>query len=139
MEPIETSASMRTTVLLVDDEELIRRLLSRMLFEAGFTVVDAENGRRALEIARALDGTLSLVVTDIQMPVMTGLEFARELRILHPSVPILFVSGRDLPADISSSLTADTQMLRKPFLTEAFLEAVARTLTSGPKAQLRPA
>src|SRR5687767_14539212 len=100
MDPIHTSTPMPTTVLLVDDEQMLRRLLSRMLLEAGFTVVDAENGHRALEIARALDGSLGLVVTDVHMPVMSGLEFASQLRSLHPDVPILFISGRDLPGTV---------------------------------------
>jgi two-component system cell cycle sensor histidine kinase/response regulator CckA len=128
MGPIQTSPSMRTTVLLVDDEDFLRRLLSRMLLEAGFTVVDAENGKRALEIARALDGELGLVVTDLHMPVMGGLEFAREFRSFHPLVPILFISGRDLPEHPVSPDGWDGNLLRKPFGTEVFLEAVARTL-----------
>jgi DNA-binding response OmpR family regulator len=126
MEQIHTSPSMPTTVLLVDDEEILRRLLSRMLLEAGFTVVDAENGKRALEIARALDGALSLAVTDLHMPVMDGLEFARELRSTHPLVPILFISGRDLPERCVALDGCGGDILRKPFHTEAFLEAVAR-------------
>jgi DNA-binding response OmpR family regulator len=111
------------TVLLVDDEELLRRLLSRMLVEAGFGVVEAENGAVAMETARRLDGALRLVVTDIHMPVMDGLEFARQFRPLHPSVPILFITGRDLPPNPDgSALAAD--FLRKPFRSEAFLARV---------------
>jgi two-component system cell cycle sensor histidine kinase/response regulator CckA len=128
MEPILSAPPMRTTVLLVDDEELLRRLLSRMLLEAGFTVVDAENGKRALEIARVLDGDLGLVVTDLHMPVMDGLELARELRPTHPSVPILFISGRDLPGKSGPSDRWDEDLLRKPFSAEVFLEAVSRLL-----------
>jgi two-component system cell cycle sensor histidine kinase/response regulator CckA len=135
MDPIDTSPSKRTTVLLVDDEELLRRLLSRMLLEAGFTVMDAENGQRALEIARALDGELSLVVTDLHMPVMDGLEFARQFRSLHPLVPILFISGRDLPERPLSLESWCTDMLRKPFHTEVFLDAVGRLLARHPGAR----
>ena len=130
MEPTQASAPMRTTVLLVDDEELLRRLLSRMLLEAGFTVVDAENGRQALEIARDLDGQLGLVVTDLHMPVMDGLEFAREFRPIRPSVPILFITGRDLPERSASGHAWDEDVLRKPFAAEVFLDAVTRLASS---------
>jgi two-component system cell cycle sensor histidine kinase/response regulator CckA len=128
MEPIHTSASMPTTVLLVDDEEILRRLLCRMLLGAGLRVMDAENGKRALEIARDLDGALSIVVTDLHMPVMGGLELARELRSLHPAVPILFITGRDLPERSDSPDGWYGELLRKPFRTEEFLETIARML-----------
>jgi two-component system cell cycle sensor histidine kinase/response regulator CckA len=119
----------RGTVLLVDDEDLLRRLLSRMLAEAGFGVVEAENGAVALETARRLDGALGLVVTDIHMPLMNGLELAQALRPLHPTVPILFITGRDLPPAITPDVS-ESRLLRKPFRTEAFLGAVAE-LVSG--------
>jgi two-component system, cell cycle sensor histidine kinase and response regulator CckA len=111
------------TVLLVDDEPLLRRLLSRILAEAGFGVMEAENGAVALETARRLDGGLGLVVTDIHMPGMTGLEFARAFRPLHPSVPILFITGRDLPP-LPPTEVAEQGLLRKPFRSEEFLERV---------------
>jgi CheY-like chemotaxis protein len=114
----------RGTVLVVDDEELLRRLLSRILADAGFGVVEAENGASALETAQQLDGGLGLVVTDINMPVMGGLEFAREFRPRHPSVPILFITGRELPSLPPGELP-DRGLLRKPFRAEAFLQAVA--------------
>jgi CheY-like chemotaxis protein len=114
----------RGTVLVVDDEDLLRRLLSRILADAGFGVVEAENGASALETARQLDGDLGLVVTDVNMPVMGGLEFAREFRPLHPSVPILFITGRELPSPLPGE-SAGRGLLRKPFRAEAFLRAVA--------------
>jgi CheY-like chemotaxis protein len=101
MEPTQASAPMRTTVLLVDDEEWLRRLLSRMLLEAGFTVVDAENGRQA-----------------------------QEFRPIRPSVPILFFTGRDLPERAASGHAWDEDVLRKPFAAEVFLDAVTRLVTS---------
>lgn len=120
----------RPTVLLVDDEEFLRRLLARVLGGAGFDVIEAENGAAALRAAAGLDEALTLVVTDIHMPVMNGLEFAREFRPLHPTVPVLFITGRDSaitddPADF------DGHLLRKPFRSEAFLAAVSRLLGAG--------
>lgn len=115
----------RATVLLVDDEELLRRVLSRILADAGFGVVEAENGAAALETARKIDSGLDLVVTDVQMPVMSGLEFAQEFRPLHPEVPILFMTGRDL-SSAGDTGVSQMELLRKPFRAEAFLQVVSQ-------------
>lgn len=74
------SARRRGSVLVVDDEPQLRGLLARALKEAGFDVVEAEDGDAALRAAAACDGTLRIVVTDVSMPVMSGPEFAREFR-----------------------------------------------------------
>lgn len=128
MQPTPDSTT-QSTVLLVDDEEFLRRLLSRVLTEAGFSVVEAENGAVALETARRINGGLGLVVTDIHMPVMDGMEFARQFRPLHPAVPILFITGRDLPASPDGSMPTK-ELLRKPFRSEAFLAAVSQLVTN---------
>jgi CheY-like chemotaxis protein len=117
------------TVLLVDDEELLRRLLTRMLMEEGWRVVQAANGAAALEAARELDGDLGLVITDIHMPVMDGLELGRELRSVHPQVAVLYISGRDLPPSLGDSIPEE-RVLRKPFRTETFIAAVQRPILS---------
>jgi len=118
------------TILLVDDEEFLRRLLARVLGGAGFDVVEAENGAAALRAAVGLDGALRLVVTDIHMPVMNGIEFAREFRPHHPAVPVLFITGRD--ASLSDDPAYfDGHLLRKPFRSEVFLAAVTRLLAAG--------
>jgi two-component system, chemotaxis family, chemotaxis protein CheY len=59
-------------MLLVDDEPLVRQVLARMLEESGFTVIQAENGRHALQVAEQVGPAVNMVVTDIHMPFMTG-------------------------------------------------------------------
>jgi CheY-like chemotaxis protein len=114
-------------VLLVDDEEILRRLLARMLADDGWDVVQAENGARALDVTQGLDGTLSLVVTDVHMPVMNGLEFARAFRQHHPGIPILYITGRDWDETVDLDVTPGI-LLRKPFHTEVFLDTVRRAI-----------
>jgi two-component system cell cycle sensor histidine kinase/response regulator CckA len=123
------------TVLLVDDEEFLRRLLARLLDQAGFAVVQAENGSAALQAAQVVDSeSLSLVVTDINMPLMNGIEFARELRPLHPKVPLLFITGRD-PVDGDDPASVNGYLLRKPFRGEAFLATIEQLLNGRPQPQ----
>ena len=119
--------SQTTKVLLVDDDELVRQLLARLLTDDGFLVAEADNGASALQAARRLDGSLSLVVTDINMPVMDGLEFARALRTTDRQIPFLFVTALDPALVHIDGLKAE--ILSKPFTPDAFLEAVSRLLT----------
>jgi CheY-like chemotaxis protein len=116
--------SKKFRILLVDDEELVRQMLARLLLFSGFEVEEAENGAAALQTARRLDGSLSLVATDINMPVMNGLAFARTLRNTDPRIPFLFITAVD-PALINEpGLRAE--ILAKPFTPDAFLEIVGR-------------
>ena len=117
----------KTKVLLVDDEELVRQLLARILTDAGFQVEEADNGASALQSARRLDGSLGLVITDIDMPVMDGLEFARTLRGTDPKIPFLFITGVDPALVYQAGFPA--AVLWKPFTPEAFLEKVAQVIS----------
>lgn len=82
-----------------------------------------------LQAAGQLDGSLKLVVTDINMPVMDGLEFAKALRALHPTVPIVFVTGRTT-STIASLCETDGRatVLGKPFTGETLLHIVSQAL-----------
>jgi two-component system, cell cycle sensor histidine kinase and response regulator CckA len=100
-------------------------MMAHMLEDSNIRIEEAENGAAALQLVYRLDGALSLVVTDVDMPVMDGLQFARALRRTEPRLPILFISGSD-PALLAD--TPNAHILRKPFAVGAFLEAVKRLL-----------
>jgi CheY-like chemotaxis protein len=121
MTPAESRKQM---VLVVDDDAMLRELLARVLVEEGFAVLTAEDGEQALAIASTLDGRLGLVVTDIRMPGMDGLELAGHLACFKPPPPVLFISGfiadRNIPGPV----------LTKPFGPTAFIEQVGRMLPS---------
>ena len=116
------------TVLLVEDEESLRSLLARALTEDGFVVVEAANGEQALQVARDHHGQLNVVITDISMPLMDGLEFARSFRPLYPRAPILFMTGDESAASLALRGGADVNLLRKPFGPDDLLDAVLRTI-----------
>jgi CheY-like chemotaxis protein len=127
--------SQLSRILLVDDEELVRQLLARLLRDSGFVVEEADNGASALQAARRLDGSLSLVVTDINMPVMDGLEFARALRATDSKVPFLFITAMDPALITRAGLRAE--VLVKPFTPDAFLGMVGRlAVPVGDRSQL---
>ena len=119
--PMASEQSYRRTVLLVDDDASLRELLARILAAEGYSVVTAENGEEALAIAHTLDGQLGLVVTDVRMPVMDGLQLATHLTRLKSAPPVLFISGY-------STLQVTGPLLYKPFNAAALLEHVARLL-----------
>ena len=81
------------TILLVEDEEEIRLLAKTILTNLGFTIVEASNGKEALELYQQNAADISLVLLDIGMPVMDGYELFRELKKLNPALPIIISSG----------------------------------------------
>ncbi len=118
------------TILIVDDEPMVRLVVGRLLEEWDFRVLEADNGRTALHIARDFKGALSLVITDLVMPYMDGAEFAQAFRLLHPEVPILFMTGKCPNALVGSFFDAGETLLFKPFDPDALLDTVARLLES---------
>jgi two-component system cell cycle sensor histidine kinase/response regulator CckA len=85
--------ALQASVLVVEDEEMLRTLAVRALVQAGFTVMAVSNGREGLEAAMAFQGTLDLVITDVIMPELGGREMAKILAVERPDVPVLYTSG----------------------------------------------
>lgn len=78
-------------ILLVDDEELLRDGVQEMLEMQGFTVISAANGELALACVKEQD--IDLIITDLVMPKMDGIDFVQQLRMINPDVPVIVVSG----------------------------------------------
>lgn len=107
----------RRTVLIVDDEEHVRLLTEKMLQRSGYHVVQASNGREAIELFAQWGDEIDVVLLDVMMPVMTGHEAIVELRQLDPDLPVVFFSGYDRGevAEHLSDPSAPTRFLAKPF------------------------
>lgn len=118
------------TVLVVEDEQLVRDLVRRTLRRAGYTVLVAENGEEALAVSRANLGPIDLVVTDVVMPRMNGSELASRLQLERPGMRVLFVSGyaNDV-LDVRGGLVPGTEYLQKPFTPSVLLDRVRELLT----------
>jgi PAS domain S-box-containing protein len=113
------------SVLVVEDEEPLRRLVERILVREGYHVTLAQHGADALNIAPRLTHPIELVITDLVMPEVGGREVAEALRATNPSLPVLFISGYDPdPVVLDASTQARTAFLAKPFTGSALLEQV---------------
>jgi signal transduction histidine kinase/CheY-like chemotaxis protein len=116
-------------VLVVEDEEAVRALTVRLLREHGYEVIEAADGLDGVERCVQLHGELDLVVTDVVMPVLSGVELVAKLHELHPHLPVLYVSGYAGDVLPGAARPEDgAQLLQKPFSREALLRAVDEAL-----------
>jgi two-component system, cell cycle sensor histidine kinase and response regulator CckA len=118
------------TVLLVEDDELVRDLAHRLLKQQGYRVWEAANGEEALRVAREHDGeTIHLLLADIVMPQMGGKELADQLKILRPDVKVLYTSGYADDAIVHHGvLDPGTHFLQKPFSLKTLSHKVREVL-----------
>ena len=104
-------------ILVVDDDEDIRDVLRSFLEASGYYVLLAESGPSGLKLAEDFPGSIDLLITDIRMPHMDGIEFARQMRAVRPEMKILYMSasGGELSP---GELEPNTNFISKPFSRE---------------------
>jgi PAS domain S-box-containing protein len=117
------------TVLVVEDEELVRAVIREILEDAGYTVIGARHGRQALELAAEYEGPIDLLVTDLVMPELGGRELAAELAKTRPATGVIFMSGYPDDAAVAHGvLEADASFLQKPFTHDELARKVRDVL-----------
>jgi len=117
------------TILLVEDEELVRKLSRKMLETCGYTVIEARNGLEALEISENGKCKIDLLMTDVVMPKMGGRELAEKLSVKLPNLRILFTSGYTDDAVVRNGIIeTNTNFLQKPFTFDALNRKVRKLL-----------
>lgn len=117
------------TVLLVDDEEVIRNSAQALLEEFGYDVVQAGNGREALKIYRENPEAIDLVLLDMMMPVMDGKECFQELKKIDPDVKVVFSSGFSENNEIEElTKNGETAFVAKPYLFKDLSKILAETI-----------
>ena len=121
------------TILVIEDEEDIREFLVTVFQQAGYTVIEASNGKAGMKAVR--ESAVDIVVTDIVMPDQEGMETIRAIRSANPGIKIIAISGavnKELYLKVAGGLGADAS-LKKPFQSDAILKTVEQ-VTGGHEA-----
>jgi hypothetical protein len=128
---VETVSPRRhgTTILLVEDDETMRGLTRQLLEEHGYTVLDADDGKSALEVVESHPGPIDLLLTDVVMRRMSGPELVERLSVSHPTLKVVYMSGYtgELIAE-REVLKRGITLLEKPFTRTALLNTIHTTL-----------
>ena len=104
--PVTTGSE---TVLLAEDQSSIRSVLREFLESKGYQVLEAQNGSEALELAEHYPGSIDVLVTDVIMPQIRGLELAKRVTELHPDICVIFMSGYSEDALLENRLLSQTK------------------------------
>ena len=128
--PLEMPAKNAETVLVVEDEEIVRELVCQVLSDRGYNVLCAPNGSAAMRMSAEYMAEIKLLITDVVMPEMGGMELARKLSAERPSIKVLYVSGYS-ESDISEQgvLEAELEFLEKPFTPQVLIRKVREVLS----------
>lgn len=117
------------TVLIVEDDDSLRKLTRTFLKQNGYKVLEAENGEDALRISKEHEGPIELMITDVVMPKMSGKETAERLQPLYPQMKVLYMSGYTDDAIVHHGVLAPgLNFLGKPFSPKALLRKVRMVL-----------
>jgi two-component system, cell cycle sensor histidine kinase and response regulator CckA len=133
--PASLDAAAGETVLLVEDEESVRTMAARVLRQRGYAVLEAANGRGAMTLLESHDSQIDVLVTDIVMPEMSGLELAERVGAVREGIRVLYMSGYAEAGQGLEQVSAN--LLHKPFRANELAGAVRR-LIDGPRAGVEP-
>ena len=122
MEPNET------VILLAEDDAAVRNLVALMLSKEGYAVLAANDGQEALDICRQYKDSIHLLLTDVTMPRMTGVELAEQVQKKRSEIKILIMSGATVETVLNQN--ALDAFLPKPFMPPTLLKCVQRLLAS---------
>jgi two-component system, cell cycle sensor histidine kinase and response regulator CckA len=119
------------TILLVEDDRSLRELTKRSLQNRGYKIIEAEDGKAGIEVARQYGGAIHLLLTDVIMPGLSGAELAKHLSVQRPDIKVLYMSGYtdDLIA-YHGILDAGTMFIEKPFDLNSLLTKIYAALNS---------
>lgn len=112
-------------ILIVDDDPVIRRLTRRMLNSLGYEVIEAENGADALNRFNE-NGDIDLVLSDLKMPIMNGMELAEEIRQMQRESKFILISGAN---DSFKQIDEDMYYMQKPYTRESLGQIITMALS----------
>lgn len=118
------------TILVVEDNADLRALVTLALRNHGFTVLEAENPVQAIEMVGSGLFDVDLLVADVEMPKMSGDEFAREMKSMRPSLKIIFATGLSPEEGKGFAMVRHDGFLPKPYTPDEVVEAVSTALSA---------
>jgi len=125
------------TILLVEDEEMVRKLARHILEVIGYNVLEAESGGEAMEVCKDHNGAVHLLLTDVVMPRMSGPQLGKEVIKMWPDIGILYMSGHTANVIARHDVREDSvPFLHKPFSPEALALKVRETLDTPGQAKI---
>jgi two-component system, cell cycle sensor histidine kinase and response regulator CckA len=120
---------MRQTILLVEDEEMVRGLMYEVLEQAGYEVLACGTPAEAIEVSRRHDGPIDLLLTDVVMPGMNGREMAERIHEILPRLQVVFMSGYTEHAlTYEGKVDPKFEYLQKPFTLKTLTQKLAKVL-----------
>lgn len=122
------------TILFVDDEPEVRSIARLSLEQAGYQLIESEDGQKALEIFEKERANIGLVITDVLMPNLDGLGLSARLHKIDPDLPILLLSGHVLEEDLWAPGNARMRYLMKPYRLQDLQAAVVDLIGAAPAA-----
>ena len=127
-------------VLVVDDEPAIRKLVRRILGDAGFATIEASSGTEAISIVADRKNEIDLVLTDVKMPGMNGFEVGARVAALNAGIAVLYMTGYADPGSDDRARPQDCSAgtVQKPFRSSTLLAAVHRALRFRPHVPAGP-
>jgi two-component system, cell cycle sensor histidine kinase and response regulator CckA len=129
VKPVAERSVREETILVVEDEEGVRRGVQRILKHAGYTVLVAADPAQAISLLEDYPGPLDLLLTDVVMPMMTGVQLADRVVTMRPGIKVLYMSGHAREGlDARDTSEGGIEFLQKPFTRQAMLSKVAAVL-----------
>ncbi|MGD0166643.1 MAG: PAS domain S-box protein [Gaiellaceae bacterium] len=117
------------SILLVEDEEMVRKLVGRVLRELGYEVFETSSGEEALAVSNSLERPIDLIVTDVVMPGMSGRELAESLTAMRPTARVLFMSGYTEEAIVHHGVSdGEAEFIGKPFTPQELAHKIRSVL-----------
>jgi two-component system, cell cycle sensor histidine kinase and response regulator CckA len=130
--PEPLGASNGETIMLVEDEDVVRKLSRSILSELNYKIIEAGNGEKAVELAKSHPGEIHLLLTDVVMNGIGGQELARRIRKLRPGIKVIYMSGYTDDAIVRHGvLESATNFIQKPFSPKVLTRKVREVLAQG--------